>query len=87
LKQATKDALAWLAEDTTRTPYKAAQKFEVAQSTLTRAMRQQASRSKCPCCGGWKYDQICADLPKKHSGKVDTAAVLGVQKIEGEELV
>jgi len=50
-------------------------------------MRQQASRSKCPCCGGWKYDQICADLPKKHSGKVDTAAVLGVQKIEGEELV
>ena len=87
MKQETKDAMDWLAEDSSRTPYQAAKKFGIAQSTLTRSMRLKASRTKCPCCGGWKYDQICTDLPKKGSGRVDTAAVLGTVANLGEELV
>lgn len=85
MKQATKEALAWLAADANRTPYKAAQKFHISQSTLTRVLRKEAAKSVCPHCGSFVYHEVSA-LPKGRSGKVDMGAVLGVMQPSEEDL-
>lgn len=78
MKQSVQDALDWLYEDPRRTPYKAAKRFDIQQSTLTRALRLVATRSICPECGNWKHTPNNElELPKKHGGKVDTAKILG----------
>jgi hypothetical protein len=48
-KAETTQALAWLAEDPSRTIYKAAKKFGVQQSTILRALPRR--EQKCRICG------------------------------------
>ena len=86
MKQATKDAIAWLIEDPRRTAYKAANKFGISQSTISRALLLEASRTICPECGNWKHTAASlSELPKKSGGKIDMAKVFEVVKIEDED--
>lgn len=47
----TQQALDWLAANPERTPYAAAKLFDLAQSTLSRALKTRAGRATCPTCG------------------------------------
>jgi len=87
MKQATKDAIAWLIEDPRRTAYKAANKFGISQSTISRALLLEASRTICPECGNWKHNSAgsLSELPKKSGGKIDMAKVFEVVKHEDED--
>lgn len=47
----TQQALDWLAANPDRTPYAAAKQFNLAPSTLTRALKTREGREICPTCG------------------------------------
>lgn len=49
----TQDALKWLAENPDKTVYAAAKQFNVATSTLYKAIKQQEATKgqRCECCG------------------------------------
>lgn len=47
----TQQAIDWLAANPDRTPYAAAKQFDLAPSTLTRALKTREGRDTCPACG------------------------------------
>ena len=47
----TQQALDWLAANPDRTPYAAAKQFDLAPSTLSRALKTREGRTTCPTCG------------------------------------
>lgn len=50
-KPETGNAIAWMAEDCSRTQYQAAKKFHIQESTLSRARRRDAAKVICGTCG------------------------------------
>ena len=81
----TRIALAWLADDPTRTAYQAAKRFGIEQSTVSRAMIRENSKVKCPTCGKYSFvpKEIPDDgLPRYKNGRINVTEVL---KREAEE--
>lgn len=69
-KKETAQALAWLAQDNTRKPHQACDKFGVSPSTLSRAIRRQMARMACPTCGQKVYDEALLKSPLPKIGRL-----------------
>lgn len=75
----TRIALAWLADDPTRTAYQASKRFKVNQSTIGRAIAREGLKVKCPTCGnfGFAPKQVPDDgLPRHKNGRINVTEVL-----------